>query len=294
MRARRLMWVVLVLLAGAAQAAGPRAVREQAEMSMLVTGMVLIAADGSVTGWEIDQRDKLPEFVANIVERSAPVWKFEPILVDGQPRAVRARMSLRLVAEKLDDGAFRVGISNGYFGRDALSDRERKAIGDEAPPTDVVTAIAMRPPTYPDRALQVGVKGTVYLVVRIGREGTVADVAVEQVNLRVVGSDNEMRRMRDLLARPAVAAARTWTFRVPTSGESAGQDHWVIRVPVDFAFRGDEPRYGAWQAYIPGPYQRHPWQADDAGDEGRPDALADGGIYEVGKGLKLLTPLQQG
>ena len=294
----RIMMLLFVLLAGMAHAAGPRAVREQAEMSMLVTGMVLVDADGSVSGWEIDQREKLPDYVANLVERSAPVWKFEPVLVDGKPHAVKARMSLRLVAEKLDDGDFRIAISNGYFGREAMSRKERKALdrdgnSDDGQPDDSVRPIAMRPPGYPETALQVGARGTVYLVLRIGREGAVEDVAVEQVNLRVVGNENQMRRMRDMLSKPAAYAARKWTFRVPTAGDSAGQDYWVVRVPVDYEFAGVKTKYGQWQAYIPGPYQRHPWRDDDDGDRG-PDALADGGIYEAGKGLKLLTPLQQG
>jgi len=290
----RILMLLFVLLAGVVHAAGPRAVREQAEMSMLVTGMVLVDADGSVSGWEIDQREKLPDYVANLVERSAPVWKFEPVLVDGQPRAAKARMSLRLVAAKLDDGNFRIAISNGYFGREALDAKARKALDNEEAPTDRVTSLAMRPPGYPETALQMGARGTVYLVLRIGRGGAVEDVAVEQVNLRVVGNENQMRRIRDMLSKPAASAARRWTFQVPTSGESAAQDYWLVRVPVDYEFAGEKSRYGQWQAYIPGPYQRHPWQEDDA-DAGRgPDALADGGIYEAGKGLKLLTPLQQG
>lgn len=295
----RILVLLFVLLAGVVHAAGPRAVREQAEMSMLVTGMVLVDADGSVSGWEVDQREKLPDYVANLVERSAPMWKFEPVLVDGRPRATKARMSLRLVAEKLDDGNFRIAISNGYFGRDAMSGKERKALDrsgddDEGQANDILRAVAMRPPGYPDSALQMGARGTVYLVLRIGRDGAVEDVAVEQVNLRIVGNENQMRRIRDMLSKPAASAARRWTFQVPTTGESAAQDYWLVRVPVDYEFAGEKSRYGQWQAYIPGPYQRHPWHEDDA-DAGRgPDALADGGIYEAGKGLKLLTPLQQG
>ncbi|HRN61830.1 MAG TPA: protein tonB [Luteimonas sp.] len=298
MRARILI-LLFVLLAGVVHAAGPRAVREQAEMSMLVTGMVLIDPEGRVTGWQIDQREKLPDYAANLVERSAPMWKFEPVLIDGQPRAMKARMSLRLVAEKQSDGDFRIAIGNGYFGRDALSEKERTALdrdgdSDAGQAADSLRAIAMRPPGYPDTALQMGARGTVYLIVRVGRDGAVEDVAVEQVNLRVVGNENQMQRIRDMLSKPAAAAARRWTFRVPTVGESADQEYWLARVPVDYKFAGEKYQYGQWQAYIPGPYQRHPWQDDDADASRGPDALADGGIYEVGKGLKLLTPLQEG
>ena len=231
MRARILV-LLLVLLTGAVQAAGPRAVREQAEMSMLVTGMVLVGADGHVTGWEIDQREKLPVAVVNLIEQSAPVWRFEPTLVDGQPRQVKAPMSLRLVANRLDNGNYRIAIRSGHFGEDTLDWDGRKAAGG----TDTLQAVDLRPPTYSLDALHMGVQGTVYLVLRIDRQGRVADVVTEQVDLRIVGSENQMRTMRNLLAKPALLAARKWTFQVPTTGDAAGQDEWSARVPVDYAF----------------------------------------------------------
>ena len=292
MRARILV-ALFVLLAGAVQAAGPRAVREQAEMSMLVTGMVLVGADGNVTGWEIDQREKLPVAVVDLVEKSASVWRFEPMLIDGQPRKVKAPMSLRLVANRLDNGNYRIAIRNGHFGEEALDREARKSLGA----TDRLQAVDMRPPTYSMDALQMGVQGTVYLVLRIDRGGRVAEVVTEQVDLRIVGTENQMRMMRNLLAKPAQLTARKWTFRVPTTGDAADQEEWSVRVPVDYAFSNtSQPGYGEWQAYIPGPRQSIPWktgdEASDAGDG--PGALVAGQVYEVGKGLKLLTPLQQG
>ena len=203
MRARILV-LLLVLTAGAVHAAGPRAVREQAEMSMLVTGMVLVAADGSVSGWEIDQREKLPDYVVNLVERSAPVWKFEPTLVDGRPHAVKARMSLRLVAEKLDNDNYRIAISNGYFGREALDSKARRALDREEAPTDRVASRVMRPPGYPETALQMGARGTV------DANWQVSPTAAMRLNVMASQGDVAGRNGVAILTREEPLAVRSW------------------------------------------------------------------------------------
>ena len=98
-----------------------------------------------------------------------------------------------------------------------------------------------------------------------------------------------------MLSRPAVAAARRWQFTPPTSGEWVNSESWTIRVPVDYRFHGSVPRYGAWEAYVPGPRQRIPWQLESLEDfEIPPDTLVAGEVYQVGTGLKLLGPLEGG
>lgn len=283
--------MVLALCAAVAMAAGPSAVRKQAEASMLVTGHVLIEPDGSVSGWEIDQRDKLPAAVVGLVEQSVDVWRFEPVVVDGLPRNAKARMSLRVVATKVD-GGYRVGIRGGHFGLDAMAFEERSAIAG----TDLLRPVQLKPPAYPLRAQQSGVEGTVYVIVLVNRQGVVEDAIAEQINLKTLGSERQMEQMRTVLATPALEAARKWTFQVPTTGEDAEQPHWTARVPVAYGL-GDpqESKYGEWEAYIPGPRHESPWgPAGDRDPNESPDALVAGAAYQVGKGLRLLTPLQGG
>jgi len=291
MTARFWMGLLLALIGASAFAKKPAEIPEQAELSMLVTGMVLVEPDGSVSGWEIDQREKLPGFVVNLVENSAPVWRFEPVLLDGRPRKAKALMSLRVVANRLDDGNYRVAIQSGYFGKDAISDPKERW---RQTPSDEIRSLKQTPPGYPMDALERGVQGTVYLVVRVNRQGAVDDVAVEQVDLRVIGTERQMNAMRNTLAKPALVAARKWRFEVPTTGESANDEYWSVRVPVDYLFAGEKQKYGEWQAYIPGPRQKVPWVEEDPDSGESPDAMVAGGVYEVGKGLKLLTPLQRG
>ena len=288
---------MLTCLPQAAVARGAEKAREQIEGSMLVTGRVTITLEGTVADWTIDRREELPAVVANVIDAAAPGWRFEPVIVDGKPTHGHARMSLLMGAERIDEERFRVVIRNGYFGREAvrLADNAAGRRGKAAtePADDQVSAVRMRPPAYPRYAMDLGVQGTVYLVVRVGAAGQVDDVAVEQVNLRVLGTEREMARMREVLAEPALAAARRWEFRPPTTGESVDDGVWSVRVPVDYRFQGDERRYGSWEAYVPGPRQSIPWQMESLeGFDIAPDTLVAGQVYQVGTGLKLLGPLE--
>ena len=277
-----------LLVAFASHAAGPRAVRKTVESSMLVTGWVLIATDGSISKLELDGPDKLPTGVLSLVEQAGASWRFEPLLIDGVARKARARMSLRIAAKKIDAERYEVGIRSGYFGEEAITPEERIARPDSIKP------IAMKPPIYPEIAWKVGARGTVYVVLKIGREGTVQELFAEQVNLQVIGSENEMDRMRDMLAKSALNAARKWTFQLPAVGENAKKETWVVRVPVDFQFHGyQRPSYGQWDSYVPGPTRRAPW--DTGFDSAQsPDAMIAGVLYDARKSLRLLTPLHPG
>lgn len=278
-------WPALLLCACSwvALAGGSRSdVRKQTEASMLVTGTIDVAQDGSVSRYALDKPEQLPAAVTGLAGKAVPQWHFQPVMKDGRPVNARAKMSLLLVATPEDD-RYRVGIGGAAFGE------EKDTSGETVIPKQ------MRPPSYPDSALHSGVAGTVYLVLRIDRQGKVADAVVEQVNLRAVGREIEMERWRSTLARPALAAAKTWAFTPPSTGDSVNDPFWSVRVPVNFQFEGTEPKYGQWQAYIPGPRQQASWVHDHGFDVGSsPDALVAGGVYQVGAGLRLLTPLDKG
>lgn len=291
MRGRFWTGLVLALLATTAFAQGPGAVRKQIEASMLVTGAMVVEPDGHVSAWELDQREKLPDEVVGLVGKSMAAWRFEPVMIDGAPVQAKARMSLRVVMSRQDDGSYAITIRSGHFGDEAMSPKERAEVAG----TDVVRKERMDPPRYPEQAFRAGVKGTVYLVLKIGRDGRVEDVVAEQVNLRTVGSERQMTQMREMLARPSIAVARRWTFAIPTTGKYADESSWTLRVPVDYMFGDDRmPAYGTWQAYIPGPVQRPPWKEQALGRGQSPDAMLAGGVYQEGRELRLLTPLGDG
>jgi TonB family protein len=279
-----LMMAVCATVAIARDRAGTSAVLKQAEASMLVAGSLTIATDGSVSGYALDHREKLPPGVVALVEQALPKWRFEPVQTNGVAHEASAAMSLLVVANKVDGDRFTVRIRSAQF-----RETPRQS-------SDSVSSKSMPPPQYPLDAFFSGVRGTVYLVVRIDRDGRVADASVEQVNLRVLDSEAQMRHWREVLAAPALKAAKRWRFNPPTTGKHVGDAFWSARVPVDYRFEGEtSPKYGGWSPYIPGPRQTISWLNKFGEDTASsPEALASGGIYPVGEGLRLLTPLEAG
>lgn len=269
----------LVLVAGVATAAEPRAVREQIVASMLVAGAIDIGPDGSVSAYELDHADKLTSDIIGFLDDNITQWRFEPVEIDGKVVRARARMSMRLVAKKASDKQHSVRIVGTNFGSydDGESPRSRGKL---------------KPPSYPEAAAYAGVGGTVYLVARIGRDGRVQDVVAEQVNLKIVASERDMQKLRDLFARSTIRTAKKWEFDPPRSGPEVNNSHWSVRVPVDFVAHGQKEREAwEWDAYVPGPRQTVPWRGK--GDAGiAPDAIAAGGVYpDRPGGPRLLTPL---
>ncbi len=277
---KRLFWMALLLVAaGAAFAAGPGAVRKRIESSLLVKGTIDISAEGKVLGYALERDEALPAAVQRLVARAVPMWQFEPVELKTGTTRGRARMSLRLVARKLDEENFSVAIQGAQFGQ------EHVAGG--------LASKQMAPPRYPEDAQYAGVGGTVYLAVKVGRDGRVEDVTAEQVNLRVIASEPAMQRWRDVLEKASVRAARKWTFTPPTAGEDADAPYWSARVPVAFIAPGaKEPRDDEWSAYIPGPRRSIPWYPEAQGAGA--DALAAGDVQMLGAGPRLLTALDPG
>lgn len=276
---RLLLGWVGVLLAGAALAAGPGGVRKRVEASMLVTGTIEVAPDGTVRRYTLDRQDRLPPVVTDVIGKNVRRWAFEPVLRDGKPVAAKAKMSLRLVARPLGDGDFEVGIRGAYFG-----ERSSDVKGH------------LEPPRYPPAAVRARVAGTVYLLLRIDRAGRVDDAVARQVNLAVVASDTVLQRWRRLFAGACVEAARGWTFNPAAPDDERA--YRIVRVPVAYHLHrwgaDDRDTYGQWEGYVPGPLEPAPWFDARRMLTVGVDALpADGGIY--GKpSLVLRTPLDRG
>ncbi|MCD9006119.1 energy transducer TonB [Luteimonas sp. XNQY3] len=284
MNARRILAALLAVALVAplvAQAQTARAMRNQVEASMLVTGTVDIDREGRVTAQTLDQPDKLPPYVVSLVERAVPQMRFEPVLVNGAPVLARAKMNLRLVAVPAGDGDMTLAIQSAHFG-EADSDADRSNVRKSN----------LRPPRYPMNVAQIGGKGTVYLLVKVARDGSVDDVIAEQVNLTALGSARQMESIRNALAKVSIDTARKhWSFTPPSEGEGAPKDYWVVRVPVEFTLGGDSaPGYGEWAGYLPGPKSRPDWAEPDPPGFS-PDALAAGGVHPAQSRFRLLTPL---
>ena len=275
---RFLIGLSCALLSVAALATGPTALRKRMQASMLLTGTIVVAPDGSVRSYAIDHAEKVPPDVSSLVERNVWQWKFAPVLLNGTPVAAQAKMSFRIVAKPVGDDRFSIGISGAQFGQSL--------------PGESISIREMSRPVYPAVAANARVEGTVYLLLRVGRQGEVQDVVAEQVNMGVLDNERQLERWRPVLAKVAVQAARKWTFNVPASGSAADEDNWYVRVPVRFGigpFTVDD--YAQWEAYIPGPRQPIPWFDEGQQVSVSADASPDGAINQPDRGLNLLTPL---
>ncbi len=273
---------IALFLPVAGHAQNAREMRKQVEASMLVTGSVDIAQDGSVTAHTLDEPQKLPPYVVDLIERAVPALRFEPVLVDGVPALARAKMSLRLVATPGEGGNMNVAIRSAHFGDDDAAEDTARVHQDD-----------MRPPRYPAGIAQMGGKGSVYLLIKVGRDGAVEDVVSEQTNLTALGTARQMESIRRGLEKSAIDAARHWTFTPPSSGDAVDSAHWVVRVPVEFSIDTVPGSvYGEWVGYLPGPRLRPDWAQPDAPGFS-PDAIAANGELHQGQSrFRLLTPLE--
>lgn len=279
----RAVFAAACLLASAATfAAGPAAVRKQAEASMLVTGKIQIDTTGKVTGYTLDHKDKLPSGVVRLLDQAVPNWTFEPVLMKGKAVNASTDMSIRVVAKKDSEETYSIGIRGASFGDNGTRPEEQPQAKD------------LSPPDYPELAVRAGVTGTVYLLLRIGRDGQVNDVIAEQTNLGVVDDEKGMDAWRRRLEDVSIRQSRKWKFVPPSQGESADEAFWVVRVPVVYSLgrppKNHRSRYGVWEGYIPGPRHPSPW-GDNEGLGFSPDTLAPGDAYPAGSGLRLKTAL---
>jgi hypothetical protein len=250
---------------------------EPVRASMLVTGMIEEAPAGNVATYALDHPDKLPPAVRSLLDKAIPTWQFDPAAAHDKAVAVKVPITVRVVATTLEDGKIRLEIEGVHFG-----------------PKDSHPGIAVvkrEKPIYPPAAERALVHGTVYLAMRVDPSGKVADVAVQQVDMGVVGRDAELNRWRAVFGRVSREAASHWIF---TPATDAASSYRIVRTSVTFAIkafngRSTQPGYGQWNVYEPGPLQPVPWLGKKQ-SAGGVDALPDGDIDLIGLGLRLHVP----
>lgn len=282
----RVLLLALVLPAAlpalAATHGGAEAARQQLVSSALVAGKIVIGTDGAVESHTLDEGVVLEPAMVEFLDRAIAQWRFEPVKVDGQAVRAQVPMRLRLVLRPVEGDRFKLEIASTYFGSAHSG-------------SDEVQSKRLAPPRYPWGALRAGGQGTVYLVLQVGRDGKVMHVAAEQVNLRSLGTAQQMQDLRQVLAQAATKAATRWTFTPPTTGEDAADESWLVRVPVSFEM-GRDRRHpnkdeGGWETYLPGPRNiLPPWAQEATRLAGNPDALPDTGVFMLqGSGPRLLN-----
>lgn len=278
----KVAWIVLSLfLPCAAIAQNAWQYSKKIERSMVVTGVIEVNPDGSVHDYTLDQPDKLLPGIVEIVSRTIPAWKFQPLSVDKNPYLLKGKMSIRIVADKLDGDRYALSVRGVSF-----SDNNS---------TDAISLESKAPPTYPQEALNGGVSGTAYVIAMIDRIGHVEKAAAIQVDLRALGPDPVLARLRKDFARASVAAVEHWTFNVPAALREGGKDHWFVRIPINYqaVYNNVKPveEYGRWDAYVPGPVEHIPWyESNETAHHGSQDAIPDNLAYQDDPRFVLLNP----
>ena len=291
----RKTWIValvIALLPAWASAVSMSEIRHKLEYSLLVKGEIETRAQGEVSSVNVDKRDKFPPGLVDYVKQQVSGWKFEPALVAGKPAHTRRSMSLVVVARKFPDKGVAIGIRDASFGPQQLKE------------DGFIYALSQKQPVYPSSMRAKGVAGTVYVLVRVGRDGKVQDAVVERVNLRVLAKEHVMESWRAALSGAALEAVKEWTFIVPTKGPYGDAPFWPAWAPVNFEIKNAkgavinapanavQEGYGKWKTYVRGPRQSISWLL-----ENRPgfssDSLEEGGVYvaENDTGPKRLAPL---
>lgn len=276
---RRILLFALLALCAFAGLAGRY--DKQAEASMLVTGELVVAPDGTVQSYKLDRADALPPDPRKLLAEVIPGWELDVAKADGSPlqSPTTVKMSVQLLARSItgvDDG-FRITVRDTAF-------------RDPQEPVQVEAKGELTSPAYPLSAAHSGVSGIVYVVLRLNPDGTVAETHVEQVDMTVLTDERTLRRFRKVLADAAVVVAKQWTFNIAperlTSPEPVG-----VRVPVQFSMAGETPavEYGRWHAYVPGPYAPIPWlnRTADSVVEGGIGAMVPGQLYSTDATIKL-------
>lgn len=281
----RLFGTLLCLCATLSAHAAKRdddAIRRQAESSLLVSGDIVIAADGRVLGHTLDGADTLPKGIVDLTAKLASKWTFEPVAL-ANAQATRSRMSLLYVIKPLDENRNTLELRGASFSADL--------------PPEAMLSVKRRGrmPAYPDHLAAQAINATVFLQVQVGRDGKVMNIDASHVNLRTIGSETDMARWREQLSRVSIKAVRGWTFRPPTTGPDVDAPHWTGTLPVLFTIIGSpEPQPGKWETYIPGPRKIIPWLDGQGLTAEQTDALAPNQFHSGGSQRRMTSPLMGG
>ncbi len=277
---RRLLMLCALLTCGSVAEAQYLA-QKQLESSLRVTGNIDITPAGDVVTHALDQPEKLPKGIVDVVARIAPQWKFEPVALQGNAVS-HSKMSLLFVAKKLDNGELSVELRSTDFAPAENKDRLS------------LDRTNFNMPTYPLTLSRDGVTGTTYVVIKVGRDGSVLNAEVSQINLGIIGSQPQLQRWRNAFKRSALASASSWRFNVPAAGPETGKDHWVGTLPISYSFSAEPVPYGQWETYVAGPRALIPWLDDKHMADRDPGALSPNTFHAAGEGRRLLTPLTGG
>lgn len=191
-----------------------------------LSGAIEVSPEGVVESVELDAKGIRPTLLER-VESAVRDWRFNPYLVDGQPRRIRTSMNLKLEQFDGPDGS-RVMLSATAFGTPRMK--------------------ATRAPVYPINHLEKRLEADVQLLLTVEDDGSVSDVQPLKgrvYGMRPAAGERAHRANLNSFMRSSAAAAREWTFDF-LEPVNTGEKRQMI-VPISFRLTGSRessPRSG--------------------------------------------------
>jgi len=279
--------VLLALAPLAAAPAQPAAVRTaepiESVLLLAVEGDVYINADGSLADYRIDT--PAPGNTAENVLRIARGWHFEPVLVDGKPQAVVARMRVALAATQVGEG-HQVRIDNVSF--PGLAAQRERARAEGASPSLATHETLV---VYPPGLQKAGVAGRVLLALRYDDAGQVTDAAALQSMLFDRRESAAVTaRAIELFEDAALKAARSWRIEAPTAApwRTAVTSVEFLRDMNDKRNRDGTTYNGRWRLVSRTPKRHVEWMDAKSGAPSVSDIEA-GGLAPIADGAPKLS-----
>lgn len=256
----------------------PPVIAKQGEVETYIAetgGTLSIDERGHVIAVELDN-PKIGDEIREGYARHIQDWRFEPVVIDGKPARVTGHMRLSLVAFRQDgvDG-LRLGFRNVSF---------YDPPGWEGQPDDIRFEGKPARPVFPEKAARAGIGASVQLMVKVGKDGAVAEAATQDVWLtgEKVGSDARRRGLVEQFAASSERAAARWRFANAPEGK-------LLQVPVRYVFPDVDIR--SWVRSRPEVVAVPQWVAEATQDS----VLRAGAPGEpISDRFRLLTKLGEG
>lgn len=263
---------------------------EQA-LILRVDGQLTIGAQGVPADYQI--KTTLPQKLSDSLRHAVLSWRFDPVLVGGNPVVAHTQMRVTLAAQDAGN-AYRIAVDNVTFPQ--TRGETTDTIED---PDNPVTITLSRKNTvdYPRAALEHGINADALVNLRLTPEGRVVQVFVAQIALlNVKGRPEDLRVATELFERQVLADTKVWRFGVVvdqarlaalrSTDPDADAEAFTVQVPIEFRMqdsRIDNP--SGWLRAARTPLRHAPWLSPE-------HASASVGIADLDTGE--LAPASEG
>jgi len=250
-----------------------------------IDGRITIDRDGNLIDYRIETK-LLPQ-LQTMLQKSAHDWKFQPVLVAGQPVVAETKMRVTLAAQPHGKN-YIVKVDNVIFPGGDPKARE----SDPIPQAVDISPKSLRTPSYPDDLLYVGVEGTVLLYIKVTPDGRVEEVVPFQSSLaNVKGADRLLAKAIETMERSPTSAAKGWRFNVVVHNANAKPEDMSVSVPVSYQmWDRKQAQAGIWRTEVRSKRKTPSWLSSDEDEQriGVSD-VADGEVMPLASAFRLVT-----